>query len=243
MARMGANMGVANGVVSPSEPGSANDKSVGGEEVSQRPRPKVAARSLPANLDDPERVFVNLHGDYSYLTEGYYLSLDADGHGRDALPTPMEAIEAYVVPLALEKARLGGLPVPDYSISNDQFEPPVIAYPVNPFSTKCEVIQTLDEAEAKVRSLTLNFKYAFVCQAMPSDCRIDTCRCVIGKSMTREYDAFAAKAFEVFRLPLMRIHVIVTPESYLFSAISPLERDSLTLGEKAILKDAGLWTP
>ncbi|HEY3245356.1 MAG TPA: RimK-like ATPgrasp N-terminal domain-containing protein, partial [Phycisphaerae bacterium] len=105
-----------------------------------------------------------------------------------------------------------------------------------------EVIQTVDEAVAKVRSLTLNYKYAFVCEALPNDCRIDVCRCVIGRCLTREYEPFAAKVFATFRLPLMRVHVIVTPEAYLFSAIAPLPRDSLTLGEKGILKEAGLWT-
>jgi hypothetical protein len=238
---MVANSAVANGVSTTAERTSSNDQAASGEEGSQR-HILIAPRPLPDSLSDEDRVFVNLHGDYSYLTEGYYLSLDAESDGKDALPTPMEALEAYVVPLALYKAQQAGLSVPKFWISNDSFEPPVIAYPINPFSSKYEVIQTLEEAAAKVRSLTLNFKYAFVCQALPSDCRIDVCRCIIGRCLTREYEPFAAKVFATFRLPLMRVHVIVTPEAYLFSAIAPLPRESLTLGEKGILKDAGLWT-
>src|SRR5690606_28830490 len=58
----------------------------------------------------------NLAGDYSYLTTGYYASLDAELAGLKVLPTTADALDAYVVPIAMENAHLAGLAVPAHEI-------------------------------------------------------------------------------------------------------------------------------
>jgi hypothetical protein len=184
----------------------------------------------------------NLAGDYSYLTTGYYASLDAELAGLTVLPTTADALDAYVVPIAMEKATSAGLPVPTHEIVTDKFPPaPMLAYPINPFSWKGELL--LDDAavESRRKGLTYTGKYAVLVQHLPHDHRIDILRIVMGTSLVPEYVALARQLFEVFRLPLMRVRIVVTPKAYLLSAIEPLRFDELTNEEQASLEGLGTW--
>lgn len=183
---------------------------------------------------------LNLAGDYSYMSEAYYQSLEAELEGR-VLPTTEDALDAYVVPIAMEKAWRQGIEVPAYEIVMDKLTPPVLAYPINPFSTKFELVEVGDDLVKKLRTLTKIGKYATLCQKLPSDYRIDVVRCVLGQSLIREYQEFSRRVFAVFKLPLMRVRVIVTTSSYLLSAIEPLPFNELTLNEKKLLSGLGLW--
>ena len=54
----------------------------------------------------------NLSGDYTYLTDGYYLSLDAEQAGLNVLPTTAEALDAYVVGSTMVTASMICKPTP-----------------------------------------------------------------------------------------------------------------------------------
>lgn len=184
----------------------------------------------------------NMDGDYTYMTQGYYASLDVEHSGRVVLPTSAEALDAYVVAIAMEKARLAGVPTPDYEIVLDRFpKPPLMAYPINPFTLAGELL--LDEAAigSRRRGLTYTGKYAVLAQTLPDDYRIDILKLVLGRSLVEQYDEFGAQLFELFRLPLMRVRVIVTPKQFLLSAIEPLPFSQLTEAERGLLEGMGSW--
>ncbi len=205
--------------------------------------PKFPAAEFPTDLGD-ESVFVNLDGDYSYLSDGYYRSLEAEHEGLRAIPTPQDALDAYVVPLALTRAAAAGHRIPEWEIINDltiSFQPPFILYPVNPYMDEGEVVSDANGLSEAVKSLSMSGKYAMVCQQMPPDSRVDTVRLVLGQCLKPEYKELAAKLWSTFRLPLARVRIIVTEREFLFSAISPLKKEELTQNEKAIVKEAGLW--
>lgn len=194
-------------------------------------------------LSESEQLWLNLHGDYTYMTEGYYLSLDAEVAGKRIYPSTQEILDAYTAPLALEKAKLGGIPVLEGRIINfsHDVKPPLIAYPVNPFSTGYEIIENKEEVEAKVKRITMSGKFAAHVQQLPTNFRIDTVRCIMGRTLVQEYGDFVKHAFKVFHLPMMKIKTVVTPQSYLFSSIEPLLQENLTLNEKRILDGIGVW--
>ena len=206
-------------------------------------KPHFPDLPLPEDLH-AQGVFVNLEGDYTYLGDGYYRSMEAEHEGLLALPSPQDAIDAYVVPLALAKAQAAGIPIPDWEISNDSsssIDPPLVAYPINPFQDEGIVIADQASLNEAFKSLTMSNKYAVVCQDMQPDSRIDTLRLVVGKCLKPEYAALAEKLWQTFRIPLARVKIIVTEKQYLFSAIQPLKKEELTQNEKALLKEAGLW--
>ncbi len=197
---------------------------------------------LPADRSGGAPQVANVEGDYSYLSRGYYRSLDAELSGLRVLPTTAEALDAYVVPIAMEKARLHGLPVPEFRIATTRFPaPPLMAYPVNPFSTKGVLLPDAAAVEAHRKGLTYTGKYAAICQALPEDYRIDVVRCVLGRTAVPEYEAFADAVFRTFRLPLARVRVIVTPKAFLLSAIMPLPLAQLTAEETTVLEEMGTW--
>ena len=206
-------------------------------------QPMFPTDTIPADLR-LESVFINLDGDYSYLSDGYYRSMEAEHEGLRSVPSCEEALDAYVVPLALAKAKAAGIPIPEWEIANDSstsIRPPLIAYPINPFQDEGQVITNPSELAECIKSLTMTGKYAVVCQAMPPDSRVDTLRMVLGRCTKPEYQQLAEKLWQTFHLPLARVKVIVTEREYLFSAIAPLAEDELTLGEQAFVKEAGLW--
>lgn len=170
------------------------------------------------------------------MLAGYYDSLDAELGGERVLPTTEEALDAYVVPIAMEKAQQAGVPVPEYEIVTDKLlPPPVMVYPINPFMDQGALVTEAEHAEKQRKALSMTGKYAVICQRLVGDYRVDVARVVLGRCLTKEYEGFAARVFEVFRLPLMRARVIVSAREYLLSAIEPLPFEQLTLNEKKLL--------
>jgi hypothetical protein len=182
--------------------------------------------------------YLNLAGDYGYMSTGYYASLDAELAGDTVLPTTAEALDAYVVPIAMEKARLAGIAIPEYELVTERFPPaPFMAYPLNPFSLRGELVLDGESLEKRRKGLTYTGKYAVLCQLLPPDYRIDVVRCVLGKSLISEYAEFSRAVFHEFRLPLARMRVIVAFDAFLLSALEPLPYSELTLREKALLQE------
>lgn len=187
-------------------------------------------------------VCANLTGDYTYLTHGYYASLDAEQRGETVVPTAAECLDAYVVPIALEVARRAGLPVPDAQLVTDRWPPPpLLAYPVNPFSSRGELLADAAAIASRRNGLTYTGKYPVLCQTLPDDCRIDVVRIVLGTTAVAEYATFAADVWAAFRVPLMKVRVIVSRDAYHFSAIEPLPLKALIAEERRALAEAGAW--
>ncbi|MBW7916374.1 MAG: RimK-like ATPgrasp N-terminal domain-containing protein [Trueperaceae bacterium] len=184
----------------------------------------------------------NVAGDYTYLTRGYYASLDSELAGKVVIPSAAESLDAYVAAIAMEKARLAGIPIPEHEIVTDRFpEPPMMAYPLNPFSVRGELLLDAAAVESRRKGLTYTGKYAVLVQRLPGDHRVDVLRLVLGTTAVPEYQAFGARLFEVFRLPLMRVRVIVTPKEYQLSAIEPLPFKDLDDAERGVLEGMGTW--
>ncbi|HEX7003462.1 MAG TPA: RimK-like ATPgrasp N-terminal domain-containing protein [Trueperaceae bacterium] len=189
-----------------------------------------------------EAELAHLGGDYSYMSSAYYEVLDAELAGQKIIPTTRDALDAYVVPIAMERARLAGMLVPEHVLATERFpEPPFMAYPVNPFSSAAELIVDAKTLEERRNGLTYTGKYAALCQTLPPDYRIDVVRTILGRSLTEEYRDFAREVFENFGIPLARVRVIVAPHGYLLSALEPLPFESLTLNEKTLLAGLGSW--
>lgn len=200
--------------------------------------------NVPAGwgMDPTRPVLANLAGDYTYLTDGYYRSLDLERTGAQVVPDTSACLDAYVVPIALAKAERAGLSVPRSQLVTDRFlAPPVMAYPVNPFSSRGELLPDAAAVEARRKGLTYTGKYAVHCQVLPHDFRIDVVRVVLGRTAVPEYEAFARAVWELFRVPLMRVRAIVVRDAYLLSAIEPLPTRQLTADERRVLEEAGTW--
>jgi hypothetical protein len=189
-----------------------------------------------------EACFVNLTGDYRYMTAGYYASQDMEATGKPIHPTCKEILDAYIAPLFLEKARLAGLQTASYYITNDHFEPPVIVDSINPFMSRQSLVLKPGHQERVARSLTRNFTYAICCQELPIRARIARFRAVLGWSLTQRYRPLAAPVWQIFRIPLAVVRAIVVHDGdVLYSHLQPLPFDSLTTRELRYIQTRVTW--
>jgi RimK-like ATPgrasp N-terminal domain len=162
------------------------------------------------NPDDPPAggPFL-LSGNYEYLTEGYYECQDAELARRgEVMPTCADALDAYVVPIALEKASKAGLAVPDWVLTHEYFPVPAVCYGVNPFSRRYAVVREESAREAVAKKLTWNFKYSMCCQRISAETEIVEFRMVAGRTSDEEFAGWADRVFSIFRIPLATVRLL-----------------------------------
>lgn len=187
-----------------------------------------------------ESAFVNIAGDYRYLSEGHYESIEAEIQGIPVYPRVKEALDAYVVPLCMERAKRAGLPVPEYYISNGFFEPPAIIYPINPFMRRHSVVYKEGHVKTISKSLTRNYKYPILVQKIREDASIREFKCILGTTTTDEFEMIADRIWNLFHLPICKVRVIEDGEVML-SAIEPLPLHQLKSKELKLLRKANEW--
>jgi hypothetical protein len=151
-------------------------------------------------------------------------------------------LDAYVPPLLLEKARLAGIPVPEFYISNGYFEPPVIVDPINPFTLKGRVVRRGGRLKTIARSLTRNFTYAVCCQELAVGSRVGYFRSVLGRCARPACHDLSRAIWELLAIPLARVRVITLSDGrILLSDLAPLPFASLTERELRIIEERVSW--
>lgn len=186
--------------------------------------------------------FVNMGGNYDYLSRAYYVSQDYENSGKPIRPTCKQMLDAYIPPLFLEKAKGVGLPVPDSYLSNAYFDPPVIVDPVNPFTLKGRTVLKTGRINSIAKSLTRNFTYAVCCQQIPPGGRVVYFNAVLGWALQAKYREASRMIWECFGIPLARVRLIQTESGeLLFSDISPLFPEDLRKRELTYVEEKVSW--
>jgi len=163
--------------------------------------------------------------DYSYKSRSYYMILRYELEGRKVRPSSSVVLDAYVVPLCLERAGLAGIPVCTWEISQAYVPLPAIVYGLNYFATSSDFFVARNARDAKdiVRHVTNRGKYPFCYQKIGEDATIHSCTAVFGEiSDTCEAVApIAAKIYELFEIPLVRMIVVRDARGYALSSLAP----------------------
>jgi hypothetical protein len=202
----------------------------------------LSSNSSSIAFFEREDCYVNLAGDYEYLTSGYYASQDLEVSGRQVHPTCKEVLDSYIVPLLLEKARLSGLLVPEFYITNDYFEPPVIVDTINPFMKRRSIVLKTGHQERVSKSLTRNYTYAICCQELPTGAQVKHFSAVLGWCQAPQYQEHAANIWKVFRVPLTEVRVITLSDGQmLLSSLKPLPFKCLSKRESKYLESVVKW--
>ena len=167
-------------------------------------------------------------GDYEYLTEGYYACQDAELNASRTLPSTADTLDAYVVPIALERVRLAGLPVPEWYLTNRDFETPAVLYGVNPFARNHVVVRPDDDAAAAARMVSRRGKFAICCQRLPPGAVLIEFDQVYDRASDERFAHWAEALHRLFHLPLARVRLIATAGREYFSAVERLPRERLS---------------
>lgn len=207
----------------------------------KRERPRTTAPLIGYVPSDG--CFVNLSGDYRYLSSGYYASQDQESGQVSCYPKCKDTLDAYVTPLFLEKARQAGLPVPRYYLTNEAFAPPALIDTVNPFMTRKRGILVKDGPQnGLAKSLTRNFTYAMCCQELPEGAQVLRLQTVLGWCQEPRFREAAAQVWRLFRVPVAVLRLIALPGGkMLFSGLEPLPWQTVGRREQAHLRRAVVW--
>jgi hypothetical protein len=208
--------------------------------------PKKAGGHREAGLFRDSIHFVERDGithviseDYSYKSEPYYAILNYEMRGKPVWPSSSAVLDAYVVPMCLERARLGGIPVCQWEISQGYVPLPSIIYGLNYFATSADfaVVRDGEKAKEVTGHVTNKGKYPFCYQKIPMDATIHTCVGIFGRT-TDSCSAIAGlsrKVYETFAIPLVTMVFVRTGGSCLLSSLAPTRFSRISASEKALL--------
>jgi hypothetical protein len=177
--------------------------------------------------------------DYSYKTEAYYTILEHELAGEDIHPSSRAVLDAFVVPVCLERAKLAGIPVVEWGISQAYVPLPAILYGLNYFATASDffVVQDNEQAKDVIKHITNKGKYPFCYQKLGDGATIHTCTAVFGRTTgsCAAIAGYAAMIYELFSIPLVSMVFVKTEKEFALSSLAPTRYTHLTEKERALL--------
>ena len=178
---------------------------------------------------------------YFYKTEPYYAIVKNENEGIKTTPSSSDVLDAYIVPICLEKAKLAGIQVCDWTISDYFVSLPALIYGLNYFSTPSDNFLVSDPEEARkvIKHVTNRGRYPFCYQKMSDTSSVVRCVSIFGKSIDccEKVSTIAEKIYEVFRLPLVEIVMVKDDSGCRLSSLAPVKYSQLSKEETEMLQD------
>jgi hypothetical protein len=176
---------------------------------------------------------------YFYKTEPYYTILSCENEGKTVRPSSSAVLDASVIPICLERAKLAGIPVCDWGISQAYVPLPAILYGLNYFATTAEytIVTNNDQAKDVIRHITNNGKYPFCFQKFPEGSEVGACTAVFGETAGAcgPVASCASKVYDLFGIPLVRLVFVTTGENVFLSSLAPVRYSQLSDTERSLL--------
>lgn len=177
--------------------------------------------------------------DYSYKTESYYTILSYELAEKNVRPASSAILDAYVVAICLERAKLAGIPVAEWGISQGYVPLPSIIYGLNYFATSADFFLVTDSEKAKevIAHVTNKGKYPFCYQKIPPGATIHSCVSIFGRTTDScaAIAGHARKIYELFSIPLVTMVFVKTGDEYRLSSLSPTKYTRISGDERALL--------
>jgi hypothetical protein len=177
--------------------------------------------------------------DYSYKTEPYYTILDYELRGKNVRPSSSAVLDAYVVPMCLERAKLAGIPVAEWGISQGFVPLPAIIYGLNYFATSADFVLVRDGEKAKevIAHVTNKGKYPFCYQKIPAGATVHSCVSIFGRTADScaAITGLAEKIYRIFSIPLVTMVFVKSDDEYNLSSLSPTKYTRISNDERALL--------
>ena len=189
--------------------------------------------------EDDSQYIVN--ESYFYKTEPYYTIVKNEDEGIRTTPSSSDVLDAYIVPICLEKAKLAGIQVCDWTISYQYVSLPAIVYGLNYFSTPSDhfVVRDIEGAKAVIKHITNRGRYPFCYQKISDTSQVAKCTSIFGKTINccENVSSLAEAVYEVFRVPLVELVLVRDETLYRLSALGPVNYSQLSKDETEILQD------
>jgi len=195
-------------------------------------------------LKSSTRGFVlNLNNDYRYLKTGYYVSMHAEVLGNAVIPSSGNIIDANRTPILLLKASKAGIPVLPHLVTDSvkqtmaEFGFPVVAFAVNPFCFNgFRIAQNRSALYRAMKSLGMNYKFAVCVQPLRGE--MVSFKSVFGKCEAGGRLAdLARRVFEVFQIPMCKLHVQRVGDAVYLCGLQPLKKDEIVPADLQLVSE------
>jgi len=189
------------------------------------------ATFLDSTIKEPT---LNINNDYRYLKTGYYVSLHAEVLGNAVIPSCENIIDSSRTPILLLRAARAGVPTLPFLVTDSvnkiiaQLGFPVVVFAVNPFMY--DGYKTANNKSALYRamkSLGMNYKFAVCVQPLKGE--LTSFKSFFGKcSQDVETQKIAMQVYEVFKIPLCKLHVQKADGKAYLCGLQPVSKDELS---------------
>jgi len=186
---------------------------------------------------------LNINNDYRYLKTGYYVSLHAEVLGNPVIPPSENIIDAYRTPLLLLRASKAGIPTIPYMVTDSakqiisQFNFPVVVFAVNPFSYDgYKIAKNRSALYRAMKSLGMNYKFDVCVQPLRGS--MLSFKSIFGKcDLEGDARKISAKVYEVFRIPICKLHVQRIENSVYLCGLQPLKKEEISPQDLRIISE------
>ena len=203
-------------------------------------RDHIPKKDIMYTLNEDDSQYI-VNESYFYKTEPYYAIVKNENEGIKTTPSSSDVLDAYIVPICLEKAKLAGIQVCDWTISDYFVSLPALIYGLNYFSTPSDNFLVSDHEGARkvIKHVTNHGRYPFCYQKMSDTSSVVRCVSIFGKSIDccEKVSTIAEKIYEVFRLPLVEIVLVKDESGCRLSSLSPVKYSQLSKDETEMLQD------
>ena len=207
--------------------------------MNERTKIQVPKKDIMYTLKEDDSQYI-INESYFYKTEPYYTIVKNENEVLKTFPSSSDVLDAYIVPICLEKAKLAEIPVCDWVISYQYISLPAIVYGLNYFSTPSDHFMVKDVVEAKkvIKHVTNLGKYPFCYQKITDSATVVKCISIFGKTIDccERLSAMADKIYETFRLPLVEIVLVKDESGYHLSSLAPVKYSQLSKEETEMLQ-------
>jgi hypothetical protein len=208
--------------------------------MNERTKSQVLKKDIMYTLDEENTQYI-INESYFYKTEPYYTIVKNENDGIKTIPSSSDVLDAYIVPICLEKAKRAEIPVCDWIISYQYISLPAVVYGLNYFSTPSDyfVVKDLIEAKKVIKHVTNLGKYPFCYQKINEGSTVVKCVSIFGKTIKccDGVSALADKIFRVFNIPLVEIVLIKDETGYRLSSLAPVKYSQLSKEEAEMLQN------
>jgi RimK-like ATPgrasp N-terminal domain len=185
---------------------------------------------------------INLTNDYRYLKTGYYVSLHAEVLGSNVIPSCENIIDSSRTPILLLRATRAKIPTIPFVVTDsvkkiiEEVGFPTVIFAVNPFIHEgYQVAKNKSALYRATKSLGMNYKFT-VC-AQPLKGELKSVKSIFGKSdlADEQISALTQKVYELFRIPLCKIHVQKAEDKAFLCGLEPLKETQLSKADKDVI--------
>jgi RimK-like ATPgrasp N-terminal domain len=208
--------------------------------MNERTKVQVPKKDIMYTLKEDNSQYI-INESYFYKTEPYYTIVKNEYEGIKTVPSSSDVLDAYIVPICLEKAKLSDIPVCDWVISYQYISLPAVVYGLNYFSTPSDhfLVKDIVEAKTVIKHVTNHGKYPFCYQKIDEGATVVKCVSIFGKTINccHGVAGLADRIYQTFRMPLVEIVLVNDESGYRLSSLAPVKYSQLSKEEKEMLQN------